>query len=194
MFKHTSWTFKIIYYITSMAPAILLFTLKIMYQDFDQRPYSHGMILGVIMGILIVISCLAWFLIRRIRKNYQKGSYYHQDYYDKDSFSSDKISAINGDPVSFLISNITSVFLVQAQLVPSIITYVIINFMIFVMMIKTYNIQPNLFIVLAGIDIIKTKHNQFLIVLNDSYSEEDSIDRLIPEEDGRLHVVGEIDN
>lgn len=150
------------------------------------------------MGILIVISCLAWFLIRRIRKNYQKGSYYHQDYYDKDSFSSDKISAIisaiNGDPVSFLISNITSVFLVQAQLVPSIITYVIINFMIFVMMIKTYNIQPNLFIVLAGIDIIKTKHNQFLIVLNDSYSEEDSIDRLIPEEDGRLHVVGEIDN
>lgn len=193
MFQHTSWTFKILYYITSMAPAIMLFTLKLMYLNFDQRSYDHLTILGVVLGLFILISSLASMLIYRMKKNYQNRNYYDQDYYDKDSFSSDKVSAINGDPVSFLISNITSVFLVQEQVLPSIITYIVINLMIFTMMIKTYNIQPNLFLTLGGIDIIKTKSNQFLIVLNQDESESDRIYRVMPEEDGRLHIVGEID-
>lgn len=194
MFQHTSWTFKILYYITSMAPAILLFTLKLMYLNFNQRSYDHLTILGVVLSLFILISSLASMLIYRMKKNYQNRNYYAQDYYDKDSFSSDKVSAVNGDPVSFLISNITSVFLVQGQVLPSIITYLVINLMIFTMMIKTYNIQPNLFLTLGGIDIIKTKSNQFLIVLNQDESEVDRIYRVMPEEDGRLHIVGEIDN
>ncbi len=193
MFQHTSWTFKILYYITSMAPAILLFTLKLMYLNFNQRSYDHLTILGVVLSLFILISSLASMLIYRMKKNYQNRNYYDQDYYDKDSFSSDKVSAVNGDPVSFLISNITSVFLVQGQVLPSIITYLVINLMIFTMMIKTYNIQPNLFLTLGGIDIIKTKSNQFLIVLNQDESESDRIYRVMPEEDGRLHIVGEID-
>lgn len=188
MFQHTSWTFKILYYITSMAPAILLFTLKLMYLNFNQRSYDHLTILGVVLSLFILISSLASMLIYRMKKNYQ-----NRNYYDKDSFSSDKVSAVNGDPVSFLISNITSVFLVQGQVLPSIITYLVINLMIFTMMIKTYNIQPNLFLTLGGIDIIKTKNNQFLIVLNQDESESDRIYRVMPEEDGRLHIVGEID-
>lgn len=194
MFQHTSWTFKILYYITSMAPAILLFTLKLMYLNFNQRSYDHLTILGVVLSLFILISSLASMLIYRMKKNYQNRNYYDQDYYDKDSFSSDKVSAVNGDPVSFLISNITSVFLVQEQVLPSIITYLVINLMIFTMMIKTYNIQPNLFLTLGGIDIIKTKSNQFLIVLNQDESESDRIYRVMPEEEGRLHIVGEIDN
>lgn len=194
MFQHTSWTFKILYYITSMAPAIMLFTLKLMYLNFDQRSYDHLTILGVVLGLFTLISSLASMLIYRMKKNYQNRNYYDQDYYDKDSFSSDKVSAINGDPVSFLISNITSVFLVQEQVLPSIITYIVINLMIFTMMIKTYNIQPNLFLTLGGIDIIKTKSNQFLIVLNQDESEVDHIYRVISEEEGRLHIVGQIDN
>lgn len=193
MFQHTSWTFKILYYITSMAPAILLFTLKLMYLNFNQRSYDHLTILGVVLSLFILISSLASMLIYRMKKNYQNRNYYDQDYYDKDSFSSDKVSAVNGDPVSFLISNITSVFLVQEQVLPSIITYLVINLMIFTMMIKTYNIQPNLFLTLGGIDIIKTKSNQFLIVLNQDESESDRIYRVMPEKDGRLHIVGEID-
>lgn len=193
MFQHTSWTFKILYYITSMAPAILLFTLKLMYLNFNQRSYDHLTILGVVLSLFILISSLASMLIYRMKKNYQNRNYYDQDYYDKDSFSSDKVSAVNGDPVSFLISNITSVFLVQGQVLPSIITYLVINLMIFTMMVKTYNIQPNLFLTLGGIDIIKTKNNQFLIVLNQDESESDRIYRVMPEEDGRLHIVGEID-
>lgn len=193
MFQHTSWTFKILYYITSMAPAILLFTLKLMYLNFNQRSYDHLTILGVVLSLFILISSLASMLIYRMKKNYQNRNYYDQDYYDKDSFSSDKVSAVNGDPVSFLISNITSVFLVQEQVLPSIITYFVINLMIFTMMIKTYNIQPNLFLTLGGIDIIKTKSNQFLIVLNQDESESDRIYRVMPEKDGRLHIVGEID-
>lgn len=193
MFQHTSWTFKILYYITSMAPAILLFTLKLMYLNFNQRSYDHLTILGVVLSLFILISSLASMLIYRMKKNYQNRNYYDQDYYDKDSFSSDKVSAVNGDPVSFLISNITSVFLVQEQVLPSFITYLVINLMIFTMMIKTYNIQPNLFLTLGGIDIIKTKSNQFLIVLNQDESESDRIYRVMPEEDGRLHIVGEID-
>lgn len=193
MFQHTSWTFKILYYITSMAPAILLFTLKLMYLNFNQRSYDHLTILGVVLSLFILISSLASMLIYRMKKNYQNRNYYDQDYYDKDSFSSDKVSAVNGDPVSFLISNITSVFLVQGQVLPSIITYLVINLMIFTMMVKTYNIQPNLFLTLGGIDIIKTKSNQFLIVLNQDESESDRIYRVMPEEDGRLHIVGEID-
>ena len=193
MFQHTSLTFKILYYITSMAPAILLFTLKLMYLNFNQRSYDHLTILGVVLSLFILISSLASMLIYRMKKNYQNRNYYDQDYYDKDSFSSDKVSAVNGDPVSFLISNITSVFLVQGQVLPSIITYLVINLMIFTMMIKTYNIQPNLFLTLGGIDIIKTKSNQFLIVLNQDESESDRIYRVMPEEDGRLHIVGEID-
>lgn len=194
MFQHTSWTFKILYYITSMAPAILLFTLKLMYLNFNQRSYDHLTILGVVLSLFILISSLASMLIYRMKKNYQNRNYYDQDYYDKDSFSSDKVSAVNGDPVSFLISNITSVFLVQGQVLPSFITYLVINLMIFTMMIKTYNIQPNLFLTLGGIDIIKTKNNQFLIVLNQDESESDRIYRVMPEEEGRLHIVGEIDN
>lgn len=194
MFQHTSWTFKILYYITSMAPAILLFTLKLMYLNFNQRSYDHLTILGVVLSLFILISSLASMLIYRMKKNYQNRNYYDQDYYDKDSFSSDKVSAVNGDPVSFLISNITSVFLVQGQVLPSIITYLVINLMIFTMMVKTYNIQPNLFLTLGGIDIIKTKSNQFLIVLNQDESESDCIYRVMPEEEGRLHIVGEIDN
>lgn len=194
MFQHTSWTFKILYYITSMAPAILLFTLKLMYLNFNQRSYDHLTILGVVLSLFILISSLASMLIYRMKKNYQNRNYYDQDYYDKDSFSSDKVSAVNGDPVSFLISNITSVFLVQGQVLPSFITYLVINLMIFTMMIKTYNIQPNLFLTLGGIDIIKTKSNQFLIVLNQDESESDRIYRVMPEEEGRLHIVGEIDN
>lgn len=194
MFQHTSWTFKILYYLTSMAPAIMLFTLKLMYLNFDQRSYDHLTILGVVLSLFILISSLASMLIYRMKKNYQNRNYYDQDYYDKDSFSIDKVSAINGDPVSFLISNITSVFLVQEQVLPSIITYIVINLMIFTMMIKTYNIQPNLFLMLGGIDIIKTKNNQFLIILNQDESQVDRIYKVTPEEEGRLHIVGETDN
>lgn len=193
MFRYTPFIFKITYYITSMTPAIMLFTLKVLYQDFSNKDYGHDLVIVTVLAMLAIVSLMAIGLLSSIKKKYRAGHYYSQNRYDTRTFSNENIAAVNGDPVSFLISNITSVFLIQGEIIPSILAYIAINLIIFMMMMNTFNIHPNIFFIVAGIDIVKTKENQFLINLNIGDKDSSTIQRFTEEEKGRLHVVGHLD-
>ncbi|WP_373761394.1 hypothetical protein, partial [Jeotgalibaca porci] len=163
------------------------------YQDFSNKDYGHDLVVVTVFTMLAIVSLMAVWLLSSIKKKYRAGHYYSQNLYDTRTFSNENIANVNGDPVSFLISNITSVFLIQGEIIPSLLAYIAINLIIFIMMTNTFNIHPNIFFIVAGIDIVKTKENQFLINLNIGDKDSSIIQRFTEEEKGRLHVVGNLD-
>ena len=132
--------------------------------------------------MLAIVSLMAIWLLSSIKKKYRVRHYYSQSRYDTRTFSNENIAAVNGDPVSFLISNITSVFLIQEEIIPSILTYIAINRIIFVMMMNTFNNHPIIFFMVVGIDIVNTKAKQFLMNLNVGDKDSSTIQKFMEEE------------
>lgn len=191
MFRKTSIAFKLSYFITAMFPSIILFTLKNLLENSD---YGINVKILITLSIGMFICILAFSFIKTIKRNYLKHKYLEQDQYQQSDFSRDKISVFNGDPVSFLISNVSTIYVISEFMGMSIIAYFFLLFSLYLMMTNSKNIQPNLFFILAGIDIIKTKDNDFLIVLNNDKDSHNNILKFTKSKVNSLYIVGKINN
>ena len=193
MLKDLSKTNQILYYITSMSLSIILFILKIVYDNFQDNPLTHFHVFIMITLVTITLLLLSRRLHRSLRDDYNSEKFYKQDNYNSSKFSIEHISEINGQPVSLLITNVSSIFIISSFPIPSILAFLFIHIMLFAMMIKGQNLQPNPFLYIFGIDIYKTKNNDFLINLNDKKLRHNNILKLNDSENGRTYIVGDLD-
>ena len=193
MLKDLSKINQVLYYLTSMSLSIILFLLKVIYDNFQTNNLTHFRVFTIILIVIITLIVFSSILYRSIKKKYNLKRYYQQDDYDSSNFSIENISEINGQPVSFLISNVTSVYLISSFPFPSLLAFLLIHTLLFAMMIKGQSLQPNLFLYLFGIDIYKTKDNDFLINLNDSKLNHNNILKLSNNRNVRTYIIGDLE-
>ncbi|WP_428882444.1 hypothetical protein [Facklamia sp. P12950] len=192
MLKDLPRLYQIIYYISSMSLSIILFTLKILYSNFDQYKLNHFHVILIVLVVLFVLGLLSRWLYAHLKKQYARKAYIQQDQYHIEDFTKDKITDINGQPVSFLISNVTTVYMIQSFTWPSVLAYLFIHLTLFTMMIKGESLQPNPFLLLYGLNIYKTKNNDFLYDFNQTFAHNE-IMKLSNNPDCRSYLVGSID-
>ncbi|MCR8969799.1 hypothetical protein [Facklamia sp. 7083-14-GEN3] len=192
MLKDLPRLYQIIYYLSSMSLSIILFTLKILYSNFDHYNLNHFHILIIVFAVLLVLGLLSRWLYSKLKKQYASKAYASQDHYHKEDFTKENITDINGQPVSFLISNVTTVYIIQSFTWPSVLAYLFIHLILFSMMVKGESLQPNPFFLLYGLNIYKTKNNDFLYDFNETF-QHNEIMKLSDNPDCRSYLVGSID-
>ena len=193
MLKDFPRIYQMIYYVTSMSLSIVLFTLKILYMQFDNHSLTHTSITLIVLGLILFLGLLSRLLYYKIKNKYNYQEYYSQEEYNGENFSKENISEINGQPVSFLISNVTSLYFIESFTVPSILAFAGIHLILFIMMIKGENLQPNPFLFLYNLDIYKTKNNDFLFNFNEQ-TEHNEILRLSDKKNCRTYIVGSLED
>lgn len=191
MFRNTNLGFKLSYFITSMFPSIILFTLKNLLENAD---FGVEYRVLIALSIVVIITISGIIMINNLKKNYFNEKYYSQDKYQQDDFSLENVAEFNGNPVSFIISNVSSIFIINEYFAMSVICYVLLMSGLYIMMMNAKNIQPNLFLMIAKIDVIKTKNNDFLLVLNDTNNSHNNILKFTKGNENSLHIVGKLEN
>ena len=193
MLKDLSRGNQILYYLTSMSLSIVLFLLKVIYDNFKKNKITQFQVIMIVIAIVVALLIASYILYKSIKGNYNSKGYYEQDDNDSSNFSMNNISDINGQPVSFLISNVTSVYFISSFPIPSSIAFFVIHLLLFVMMIKGENLQPNPFLFLYGIDIYKTKDNDFLINLNNRGFDHNNILKMNDSKNVRTYIIGNLE-
>lgn len=123
MLKDLSKINQVLYYLTSMSLSIILFLLKIFYDNFEKNDLSHKQILLIVILIILVMYILSRILYKSLIKKYNLKKYPSQEEYNEENFNKENISEINGQPVSFLISNVTTLYVISAFPIPSILAF-----------------------------------------------------------------------
>lgn len=193
MLKDLSKGNQILYYLTSMSLSIILFLLKVIYDNFKKNKITQLQVIMIITVIVIALLIASNILYKSIKGNYNSKDFYEQNDYDSSNFSIKNISEINGQPVSFLISNVTSVYFISSFPIPSSLAFIVIHLLLFAMMIKGENLQPNPFLFLYGIDIYKTKDNDFLINLNNRGLAHNNILKMKDSKNVRTYIIGDLE-
>lgn len=193
MLKDLSKINQVLYYLTSMSLSIILFLLKIFYDNFEKNDLSHKQILLIVILIILVMYILSRILYKSLIKKYNLKKYPSQEEYNEENFNKENISEINGQPVSFLISNVTTLYVISAFPIPSILAFTLIHVLLFLMMIKGENLQPNPFLYIYGVDIYKTKNNDFLINFNSKKTEHNEILKANNNKNTRTYIIGNLD-
>lgn len=193
MLKDLSKINQVLYYLTSMSLSIILFLLKIFYDNFEKNDLSHKQILLIVILIILVMYILSRMLYKSLIKKYNLKKYPSQEEYNEENFNKENISEINGQPVSFLISNVTTLYVISAFPIPSILAFTLIHVLLFLMMIKGENLQPNPFLYIYGVDIYKTKNNDFLINFNSKKTEHNEILKINNNKNTRTYIIGNLD-
>ena len=193
MLKDLSKINQVLYYLTSMSLSIILFLLKIFYDNFEKNDLSHKQILLIVILIILVMYILSRILYKSLIKKYNLKKYPSQEEYNEENFNKENISEINGQPVSFLISNVTTLYVISGFPIPSILAFTLIHVLLFLMMIKGENLQPNPFLYIYGVDIYKTKNNDFLINFNSKKTEHNEILKTNNNNNTRTYIIGNLD-
>ena len=165
MFDGTSWKFRILYFLTSMTPAYLLFI-------FTQIKFDILLLLGL---FLIMIS-LSIVLKRLIEKRGNQGV-------RNPRYLVSKIESKNGEIPSFLLGVILpSVISGTEEFIINLIIFITLQVCIFVLMIKSSSILPNVFLIFLGLNIFEMDDGKYIFSfrkrLIDSGDEYISITRL----------------
>ena len=147
-----------------MFPSIILFSSKILFLAQSSYDISTQEIAWILIGIVILFFAMAYYMISDLRNKYVDGHFANQETVEAEDFDYSDISNINGDPVSFLISNVTSVFMVQSTIFPTIILYLGLHLLMYLVLMQGNTIHPNVFFIIFGIDIYKTNRNKYLIM------------------------------
>lgn len=165
MFDGTSWKFRILYFLTSMAPAYFLFI-------FTQSKLD----ILVSLGLFLIMISLSLILKKWIEKRESQGV-------RKPRYFVSKIESKNGDISSFLLGVILpSVISGTENFIVDLAIFITLQVCLFVLMIKSSSILPNVFLILLGLNIFEMEDGKFILSfrkrLIDSGDEYISITRL----------------
>lgn len=169
--------FHILFYLTSMSPAYLLFTLNVLYLAYSNEQIEQQTI-WIIWGLAIVLTVLlAYFFKKWLLHHYTNSDFEVLDK-GEDYLSPENITVVNGDAVSFLISNITSVFTVQSYVFPSIFAFVLMQLVMIVVFIRSNTMITNVGLILSGIDFFKTDKGEVFLNFNQKLDVETHISQI----------------
>ena len=161
MFFGTKLWFRLIYFFTAMSPAYILFITKLIISFQFDPIFGYKVIHFLIMFALILIIILSTIFLKGALCSITKSQ---ENLYSLNLETETKIEEVNGEVVSFLIGVIIpTVFFLEECLLPTIIMFILIQAMSFLLISKSNTIFPNVILILFGINIYSLKNGKFLI-------------------------------
>ncbi|WP_285012602.1 hypothetical protein [Lactococcus formosensis] len=146
MFDGTSWKFRILYFITAMSPAYFLFIFTQLKLD-----------VSISLGIFIMLVCCTFLLKNMINKRVNEGV-------EISKYRIPKIEAKNGEISSFLLGVILpSVIGGADNFRINIMIFIVLQFCLFLLMIKSSSILPNVPLILFGLNIFEMSDGKYII-------------------------------
>lgn len=177
MFYGTKFFYKFLYFITAMAPAYFLFLLQI--DDKFDQPFDITLFkidfnvyiwCGVIFLLLLMLSLGLKSLLIKQYKNPSTDQILNNE---KDRFKSSNLEERNGSVISFLLGNILpAVLILEENLLVAILTFIIIQILIYTLIMKSTDIFPNIFLIMWGIDLCKTEGGDYVFTFRSRKYEE----------------------
>ncbi len=159
--------YKVLYFLTAMSPAYLLFFIQLHYKfedTFDGGIFGIRFNIFVWLGILILFFVILLILLKGVLIYQYTNSSTNQVLGEgKEKFKENKLKERNGDVISFLLGNILpAVLIIEEDLFITILTFLIIQVLIYVLVIKSTDIFPNVFLIILGIDLCKTEDENYV--------------------------------
>lgn len=154
-----------------MSPAYFLFLIQI--DDKFSKPFNYHLIFydvtlqinifgwcGLLLVFILVLTLLLKFILIR---QYTKSSTDQVLAPEKNYFKESNLEEKNGNIISFLLGNILpAVFIIESNLLLSICIFVILQVIIFILIVKSTDIFPNINLIILGIDLCKTQNNKYV--------------------------------
>lgn len=170
MFIGTRFFYKILYFLTAMSPAYLLFLLQvrgkyetILSKKLGDISYDSIMVITIIL-ILLAAFILGLLLKKLLIYQYQEGTN-EQVIENKEQFKFENIQQKNGNVISFLLGNILpSVIIIEDNIIMCIIFFMILQFLIFKVVMNSTDIFPNVILILYKVDIMQTNLGKYSFV------------------------------
>ncbi|OZI10193.1 antibiotic resistance protein VanZ [Bacillaceae bacterium SAS-127] len=181
-----------------MSPAYFLFLLQI--DDKFKHPFNVKLNVKVATidlniywwcGLLFVILFfLTWVLRRLLVKQYTLSSTNQVLSDDKEPFKEAELEEKNGNVISFLLGNILpAVLIIEGNLSAAIIVFIIIQVLIYVLIMKSTDIFPNIALVICGINLCKTKDNKYLFTFKSKMFTEFKVYQLGNPEKSKMYIT-----
>lgn len=169
MFYGTRFNYNLLYFITAMSPAYFLFLLQVnekFDQPFDKVIYGLNFNIYVWCAILFTfVVILALTLKKLLYIQYTKGLGTPVMPNKFQKFSESNIEESNGNVISFLLGNIIPVVLIMENSInEAIIVFIILQLIIFILIMKSSDLFPNILLIILGVDLCKTKDGNYLFI------------------------------
>lgn len=144
-----------------MAPAYFLFGLQLQMQN---KEISNTIVYWIIGVFLLVMVCILIFLKRILDKRY-KGKSGHN--INLSITSRKQIIKKNGDVVAFLMGTILpSVLIIEEHLKETLVIFIILQGLIFILTSRSSNVFPNILLMLVGVDIYELNNGKYILTLS----------------------------
>ncbi|MED3034056.1 antibiotic resistance protein VanZ [Bacillus tropicus] len=198
MFYGTKWFYKVLYFITAMSPAYFLFLLQI--DDKYKHPFKMKWNIKIATidlniywwcGLLFIILMLFILILRILLiKQYTASSTNQVLPSNRKTFEEDELEERNGSVISFLLGNILpAVLVIEGNLCVAIIIFIIIQMLIYVLIMKSTDIFPNIALIILGINLCKTKDNKFVFTFKSKKFEDFKVYQLGNPEKSKVYIT-----
>lgn len=185
MFYGTRFIYNVLYFITAMTPAYFLFLLQINQKfknPLDVSIYGVEINIYTWCFILFIIFFLLTLLLKwLLKEQYTKGRGKPVSSFRLKNFSKDNIESLNGNVVYFLLGNILpGVLIMETSIAEAVIVFILLQIMIYILVIKSSDVFPNVALVILGIELCKTRNGDYLLVLKGE------------EEEVKIYQIGDV--
>ncbi|MEK4715843.1 antibiotic resistance protein VanZ [Sporosarcina sp. FSL K6-5500] len=198
MFYGTRWFYRMLYFVTAMAPAYFLFLLQI--DDKFNQPLEVNLAfkgtslqLNVFWwcGILLILVITLSFLLRKLLiRQYTHSSTNQVLPPDKDYFKENKLEEINGNVISFLLGIvIPAVLIIENNIIIAFVVFIIIQFLIYILIMKSTDIFPNILLIIMGVSLCKTQHNNYVFIFKSKKYQEFKVYVLGDPQKTKMHIT-----
>lgn len=181
-----------------MSPAYFLFLLQID-DKFDQPLNKVLKFKRIIIfldiywwcGILFVlVVIMAFFLKILLIRQYTNSSTDQVLAPDRDYFKENKLEEINGNVISFLLGNvIPAVLIIESNISIAFVVFIIIQILIYILIMKSTDIFPNVLLIIMGISLCKTQHNNYVFTFKSKKYQQFKVYRLGDPEKTKIHIT-----
>lgn len=154
-----------------MSPAYFLFLLQIdkkFAQPFDLVIVGFEVTMYIWCALLLLILLLLALLLRMLLyRQFHGGIGTAVMTPQLPQFSKVNIAETNGSVIAFLLGAILpAVLVLENSVVESVIVFMILQFILFILIKKSSDLFPNIMLLLLGIDLCKTKQGHYVFVLS----------------------------
>lgn len=198
MFYGTRWFYKILYFLTSMSPAYILFLLQIddKFKSHLNKEIEFGDFLIKLdiywcCGLLLLFLILLGFLLRALIINqYIKASTDQVLPPKKEYFEENKLEERNGNVISFLLGTvIPAVLIIESDIKIAVAVFVVIQILIYILIMKSTDIFPNVLLIIFGISLCKTQHNDYVFTFKSDKYQDLKVYKIGDPEKSKIHIT-----
>lgn len=163
MFIGTKFYYKILYFLTAMAPSYVLFTVQVFFNfsNNSNKIIRDGNFEVSIIGVITTTILLTLLLKKLLHK--QIGQTDSVVGSEIEKYKDSEIEEINGEVISFLLGNILpTVIMIENSLTYTLVIFIFIQILLFILIIKSTDSFPNVLLIIFGVDLKKNKEGDFI--------------------------------